>query len=252
MKTLVKKMSRRTVMRVAAILALVGLLIVSGTSCKWTIGVIKGSGDIISEERDVSGFNEIHFSGMGDLIIEQGDIEALTIEADDNIIDLIETEVSGEQLEIGLRRGINIVPTTRIKMYLTVKDLDRISLSGLGDIDCSSFKTDELRFSISGSGNVDFNIEADSLETEVSGLGDIYLKGKAGSHEIDISGSGKYDAKELESNDCRIKVSGLGSATVNVSDNLDIDISGAGNVYYVGQPSITQHISGLGKIRSLD
>lgn len=252
MRMLTENSRKAKVLKITVIFALIGIMAVFAASCKWTIGVVRGSGDLVSEERVVSDFNEVHFSGMGNLIIEQGDKEALIIEADDNIIDLIETEVRGDELQIKFRRGVNIVPNSKIKVYLTVIDLNSIDLTGVGDIDCDSFETDDLEFRISGSGNVDFEIEADTLETHVSGLGDINLEGKVNYHRVQISGSGKYDAKSLESTDCEVEVSGLGSATVNVSGDLEIDISGAGNVYYVGEPSISQHISGLGRIKSLD
>lgn len=252
MKTLTGKSRKSRILKLTVIITLIGIMAVFAASCKWTVGVVRGSGDLVTEERDVSGFDELHFSGMGSLIIEQGDEESLIIEADDNIIDLIESEVRGRDLDIKFRRGFNVIPTTKMKFYLTVIDLDRIDLSGVGDVDCESFQTDDLEFRISGSGNVDFTIEADSLETRISGLGDIDLEGKVDSHIVKISGSGKYEARELESTECEVDVSGLGSATVNVSEELDISISGAGNVYYIGEPSISQSISGLGRIKSID
>jgi len=252
MRVLTGNSRKSKIIRIAAAAALTGMLALFAVSCKWTIGVVRGSGDLKTEERDVSGFDEVHFSGMGNLIIEQGEEESLTIEADDNIIDLIETDVRGDELKIEFRRGFNIVPTTKIKYLLTVKDLNRIDLTGVGDIDCDGFRAGDLEFHISGSGNIDFVIDADRLETHVSGLGDIDLEGKVDFHKVQISGSGKYDARDLESRECEVKVSGLGSATVNVSGELDIDISGAGNVYYIGEPDISQHISGLGRIKSLD
>ena len=252
MRVFAKNNRTSRTMKIVVLVALIGILAVTAASCKWTIGVVRGSGDIESEEREVSGFNEIEFTGIGNLIIEQGDEESLVVEADDNIVGLIETKVRGDELYIGLRRGVNVVPTSKVKFYLTVKELDRIDLSGVGDIDCDEFETDDLKFNISGSGDIDFKIIADNIETNVSGLGDINLSGKVDSHRIQISGSGKYDAEELESKDCEVEISGLGSATVNASDNLDIEINGAGNVYYKGDPHVSQHVSGLGRIKSLD
>lgn len=253
MMRLITKNSRKSkILKITLLVAIVGVLAITAASCKWTIGLVRGSGDMETEEREVSGFDGIQFTGIGNLIIEQGDKESLVVEADDNIIGLIETEVRGNELHIGFRRGVNIVPTSRIKFYLTVEDLDRIDLSGLGDIDCDEFETDDLEFNISGSGDIDFNIEAKSIEIDVSGLGNINLSGKVDYHRVQISGSGKYDAEELESKDCEVELTGLGSATVNVSGDLEIDITGVGNVYYTGNPHISQHISGLGRIKSLD
>ena len=252
MRVLAKNNRTSRTIKIVVLAVLIGILAVTAASCKWTIGVVRGSGDIESEEREVSGFNEIEFTGIGNLIIEQGDEESLVVEADDNIIGLIETEVRGDELYIGFRRGANIVPTSNVKFYLIVKELDRIDLSGVGDIDCDEFETDDLKFNISGSGDIDFEIIAESIETKVSGLGDIDLSGKVDFHRVQISGSGKYGAEELKSKDCEIEISGLGSATVSASDNLDIEINGAGNVYYKGDPHVSQHISGLGRIKSLD
>ena len=251
MKLRAKTIRKPEILKLAAITLLVGIMAVFAASCRWTVGVVRGSGDIVTGQRSVSGFDELHFSGIGNLAIQQGDEEKLTIEADDNIIDLIETDVRGGKLYIKYRRGFNVIPTSRMKFLLTVRDLDRIDLSGAGDIDCGSFQTDDIEFNISGSGNIDFVIETGSLEVNISGLGDIRLEGKADFHRVNISGSGKYDAKDLESNDCQIEITGLGSATVDVKDNLDVVISGAGNVYYAGDPSVTREISGLGRIKSL-
>ena len=126
MKTLTGKSRKVKILQLTVIITLIAIMAVFAASCKWTIGVVRGSGDLVTEERDVSGFDELHFSGMGSLIIEQGDEESLIIEADDNIIDLIETDVRGGDLDIKFRRGFNVVPTAKMKFYLTVIDLDRI------------------------------------------------------------------------------------------------------------------------------
>ena len=252
MRVFAKNNGKSKVIKIAVLVALIGVLAITAASCKWTIGVVRGSGDIESEEREVSGFDEIQFTGVGNLIIEQGDEETLTVEADDNIIGLIETEVKGDVLRIGFKRGVNVIPTGKIKFYLTVKELSRVDLSGLGEINCDEFETDDIEFHISGAGEIDFELVAESIETKVSGLGDINLSGEVDSHRIKISGSGKYNAEELKSKDCEIEISGLGSATVNVSGDLDIELNGVGNVYYKGDPQISQHISGLGRIKSLD
>jgi len=200
----------------------------------------------------VSDFSEIEFTGMGNLIITQGDEESLIVEADDNILPLIETDVSGDELTIRFRRGYNFVPVENINFYLCVVDLNKISMSGAGRVDCENLDTDRFEFDISGAGDIDFNINADEINIESSGAGGLTLSGKVDSQDIDISGVGKYNAKELESKECKIKLSGAGSATVNVTGELDIRISGVGNVYYIGTPIVKQDISGLGRIKNID
>ena len=247
-----KKDRIKKIIKVVFVVAMIGMLAIFAASCTWTVGFVRGSGDIKTEEREVSDFHKVHLSGVGNLIITQGEEESLIIEADDNIIPLIETDVSGERLTISFIRGYNFIPSANIKFYLTVIDLDEISLSGAGDIDCEDFRTESLEFEVSGAGDLNFDVNAERIEVNSSGAADLTLSGKAGSQDIEISGAGKYNGGELESRECEITVSGAGSATVNVSEKLDVEIDGVGNVYYIGDPQVTQDISGLGKIKSID
>jgi hypothetical protein len=246
-----KAWSGRTI-KIALAFALISIVILSTVSCKWSVGLVRGSGDIVTEERDVSDFHRVNLSGIGDLIISQGDEESLTIEADDNIIQLIETDVSGGELTIQFKRGYSFVPNTSIKFYLMVKELDKISLSGAGKTICDNFEAEELEFDISGAGDIDFDISAADTKVYLSGAGDISLSGEVDRQKIRLSGVGNYNGKDLESRICDITVSGAGSATVNVSEELDVNISGVGNVNYTGSPRVEQEISGLGRIRSID
>lgn len=252
MKSISKKNRISNIARIVSILALISMLSVFAVSCKWTVGFVRGSGNIVTEERDVSGFHKIQLSGIGNLIITQGEEESLTIEADDNIIPIIETDVLRERLDISFKRGYTFTPSATVKFYLTVVDLDEISLGGAGKIDCEGFETEVLQFDISGAGDVDFDLEAERVEVVVSGAGNITLMGKVDSQEIEIDGVGRYDGEDLESRECAITVSGAGSATVNVSELLDVEINGVGTVYYAGSPIMTQDISGLGKIKSIE
>lgn len=247
-----KNVKIQRVLKIALLVAIMSILAVSIASCKSPFGLVRGSGDIETKTVEVSGFDEVVISGIGNLIIEQGSEESLIIEADDNILPLIEAKVFGGRLTIGMKRGFNFIPNSNIKFYLTAIDLDIISANGAGDIDGEEFSTDTLEFNISGAGDIDFNINADKVVTKSSGAGSITLTGKVDRQEIEMSGVGKYDAEKLESKECEIDISGAGTATVNVSELLDIEISGAGNVYYTGVPKIYQEVSGVGRIRRLD
>ena len=252
MKETNKNVKIQKVIKIVMLAVIIGTIAFSVISCKWTVGLVRGSGDTEKVEREVHGFDEVYLTGVGNLIIDQGDEESLLIEADDNIIPLIETDVSGDRLTIGFKRGYNFIPNVKIKFHLTVIELDKISISGAGDIDCDDFNTDRLEFEISGAGDINFNIDADRVETKSSGAGDITLKGIVDSQEVNMSGAGRYNARELKSKECRIQISGAGSATVNVSESLDVNISGVGNVYYIGDPDIDKSISGLGRVKSID
>jgi hypothetical protein len=211
---------------------------------------VRGSGNVTSESRDVSDFDEVVLEGIGNLTIQQTGSETLTIEAEDNIIPYLKTEVEGDRLVIGVEDNTTINSSEPINYRLTVKDLNALTLSGSGNIATTAISTDELALTVSGSGNIGApDTSTDELQVELSGSGSVRAAGKTDSQDIDIPGSGSYDAEDLESRETEIDLGGSGRATVNVSDELDVRISGSGSVEYSGDPTVSQDISGSGNVR---
>ncbi len=255
MKMNVERNSIKKIITAASIAVLAVMLLLTMSSCiTIRLNSLKGSGEVVSEDFDVSGFNKLSFSGIGKIIIEQSGKESLTVEAEKNIIDALEINVSGNRLNIGLKRGfINIIPTKDIIFHLMVTDLQKIDLTGAGSVICESFETENLEINSSGLGNIEFYIEAENLETEISGAGKVIMAGKVDSQEVKVSGVGTYNGKELQSNECLINISGAGNAIVNAAQTLDVRMSGVGHVEYTGNPQITQNISGVGgTVKSID
>lgn len=216
---------------------------------------VQGSGKIITQDQSVSGFNRVELGGTGQVTITQGDREALTVEADDNIMPYIRTEVRGSTLYLGFTSAgssMRIRPSAPIRFNLTMKQISGLEVSGSGNITAPSVNTSSLDMQISGSGNVDVAaLQASSVDSGISGSGSVSLAGQVTSQKISISGSGKYEAAKLQSQRADVSVSGSGDTTLWVTDALDVRISGSGDVSYYGNPSVQSSSSGSGKIRSL-
>ena len=221
-----------------------------------TIGgrTVRGSGTLATEERRVSGLSAVDLGSLGHLVIELGDQEMLRIEAEENLLEYIETDVRGNTLEISTRRGINLNPREPINFYLTIQSLDSISVSGLGDVEAPGLEADEFSVEISGSGDVSLDsLVASRLRVDISGLGNLDIEaGQVDDQDIEISGDGDYNARDLESNTAEVDISGLGSAILRVSDHLEANISGGGSVRYYGDPSVDKNVSGLGRVEPAD
>ena len=217
--------------------------------------VIEGSGNVVTEERPMSGFNRVSLTGSGELIITQGKEESLTVEADDSLMRYIKTEIKGGMLILGFTneaKNKSIRPTKPIKFNLNVKEVTGLNLSGSGSINTPSLETDRLEIVISGSGDVRIDsLTAQGLVARLSGSGQFNLAGQAGEQDIHISGSGHYRAGQLKSRTAMLGVIGSGNATVWVNDTLDVQISGSGNVQYYGSPSVSRKILGSGRLTSL-
>jgi len=238
--------------------------------------VVVGSEDIVSEARDVSGFDRVSVSGGGKMTITQGDEESLVIETDDNIIDLIETYVSGDELVIQKKREYQstmLRPSRSISYTLVVKDLTALSTSGGMNTDISELETSGLALSTSGGGSITIeSFSGTSLEVDSSGgvrvtVDDLSVKrldvsksgggsftisaGTANDQWIEMSGGGKYRAGDLQSQVVDINSSGGGDFIVWAEDVLDVEMSGGGEVEYYGNPAVNTSLSGGSTLKSL-
>jgi hypothetical protein len=189
----------------------------------------KISNNIVEESRDVSGFEEVELRGAGNLSIEQTGSESLTVEAEEDVLPRLKTEVVNDRLIIGPKPDTTIHTTAPINYKLTVEALDALEVSGSGDVEAEGIKTDRLAVTIGGAGK-------------------LMIGGEAEEQDIDISGSGAYWAEGLDSKVVKIGVSGSGSAIVNASEELDANVSGAGSVEYVGDPTVEQNTSVAGRV----
>jgi hypothetical protein len=213
---------------------------------------IRGSGKVISEKRDVHGFKQVELAGSGNLSITQGNTESLSVEADDNILPKIRTDVEGDRLRIGIERGVSVRPTAPIRYTLVLRDLSALELSGSGKISAGSVRCGDLTLDLSGSGTIRVDqLTADNIRAEIDGSGDMQIGGKATGQKVQISGSGSYHANQLESNSADISIDGSGDSTVWVHNTLTADISGSGNIEYYGNPNVTKNVGGSGRLRSL-
>jgi predicted small secreted protein len=229
----------------AALLAILFLL----AGCDG-LRTVRGTGDITSEEREVGDFSAVDLAGIGTVVVDFGDKTALRIEAEKNLLPYLESEVEGDTLVLGIREGVNILPTQGIFYYLTVHDLEDITVSGLGNVDVPRLEGTAAEINVTGGG--DINIEelyAKDLDVVISGLGNLNIDGgEVADQEIEITGGGNYNASEMASEVARVTITGLGSAAVWARDVLDATISGGGSVRYTGRPQITENINGLGEV----
>jgi hypothetical protein len=247
-------MSRRYIMKQRlGFVALLSVIFLSILACQVSGGGftgVRGSGNVAEETRDVSGFTGVSLAGSGKLIIEVGETESLHIEAEDNLMEYLETEVRGGVLEIGVEDNVSLNPRRPIRFYLTVKELDTIVLSGSGDIIAPDMEAGRFSATISGSGGLEMErLDADTLDVTISGSGDIDITdGRVTGQNVTISGSGRYTAKGLESERAKVLLVGSGDATVRVSDHLRAIITGSGDVDYYGSPTVDLSVTGSGDV----
>ena len=215
------------------------------------IGGTHGDGNVLKETRKVATFDGIEVSGAFEIILKQGATEEVIVEADANLLPLIHTDVIGGTLKIETRKPINHV--TVMKVYITVKNLNRIDMSGAVDI-----KTDgritvpELSIQSSGASDSKMEVVVQKLKLDCSGASKMRFSGSATDVNMDLSGASDIFGYDLLVENYDIDISGAGNAQINVSKKIRAEISGAGSVKYKGTPSdIDQSVSGAGSIKKV-
>jgi hypothetical protein len=213
--------------------------------------IVAGSGNVVTESRAVSNFDRVEFSVPGKLTIQQGSSESLTISAEDNIMPLLVTNVSGGRLTIRFKPGYNIRTTRAPEFTLMVKNLREIGVSSSGSVFVQALDTGNLDLTISSSGSITIDtLQASNIIARISSSGDISLAGNADQLNLRISSSGKFQAADLQINRADVRISSSGDATLWVMEDLKVNISSSGDVYYYGSPSVTQRITSSGKVVS--
>jgi hypothetical protein len=216
---------------------------------------IEGSGNVVTEARDVSGFNAVAIGGAGVLTITVGSEEALTVTADDNLLEHIETKVEEGRLTIGRTREawrLDLRPSAPIRYDLTVVELEAIAVSGAGSVVADSLSAETFSVALSGAADLEIGrLEAQTFSVAISGAGDVTVAGRVGVQSIAVSGAGEYHGDALWSERAECSVSGSGDVTVWAESEVTAGVSGSGTVSYYGEPRVEKDVSGSGSVRSL-
>jgi len=209
---------------------------------------VTGSGKVVTEKREAGYFNVVKVSSGIDVYLTQGDEEAITVEADDNLHKYIKTEINGNTLKI--YSDANIRRAKAKKVHVTLKDVEKIYVSSAGDVlGENTIKTDELYLSASSAGDIRLSVNANELTCNVGSSGDINLKGTADALNADLSSAGDLNAYDLKTRIATVSTSSAGNAKIFVTEKLKANASSAGDIYYMGDPKqVDGHSSSAGGI----
>ena len=212
--------------------------------------VVVGSSNIISLEKQLSAYDKIEVLGSYDVIFTDGEVGKIKIKAPDNILPLIQTEVSDGLLRIDTGKSRYRVKEPII-IYVPVDSrLKQVVIKGSADIYTEkNLETKALEVDVYGSGDVRLQVDASSLALKIDGSGDIRVGGKTDNLSININGSGDVEVPNLKAEKAAISISGSGDVSAHVTEDVDISIAGSGDVTIKGNPKkIKQKINGSGRV----
>lgn len=195
---------------------------------------IEGSGVKKTETRDLKPFTQITLKSAANIDVQIGDKQSVTVEGDDNILPVIETNVKDDgQLMITSPKNTNYEPKNDVKVTITVPSLTNIRLDGAGDINVHGMTGKEFSVDLRGAGN-------------------IKLDGKIDELNVELKGAGNVDTTKLTATNAKVNVSGAGNCKVQAKEKLDARVSGVGNIQYTGNPkAVLRKVTGQGDVREL-
>ena len=195
--------------------------------------VITGSGPMVSQDFDVGSFNSINVTGNFIIIWRESPDAAVTIDAQQNILDNFNVTVRGNVLHVGAQRGHMVTGDYTPRLYIYTPYIAGITTSGSATAsDWDTVRVQEFSVNVSGAADMSLDFDVESIDIRISGSASIDFIGNISSAIINLSGAGSID--------------------ISVIDYLDVDLSGAVHVRYRGSPTVTSRISGVGTVRQVN
>lgn len=220
------------------------------TSCFYlNANSILGSGNIVSETRELPKFNSIQVSGSADLTIIKGETLSVTLSDYETLLPYWDLVVLDSTLQVKTKPSSTLI-NSRAKVTITLPTaLYSIRMNGSGNVGIISAFSSLNKININGSGKVTGSQLADykSLDIYIGGSGDVMLSGTAQRLTAKINGSGAIKLSQLSAIDAECNISGSGDIYIDVQKTLKASIYGSGNIIYTGSPVLDAHGSGSGK-----
>jgi len=219
---------------------LIAVLLLTLPSCiidGWDQG-ITGNGNVVEETRDISGFTGVHISSGIDVYLSQGNSFEVRVEADENLQEVILTEMNGSMLVVKTER-VSIRRAKSKKVHVTLPELKELKISSAGDCNGQTpFNCEDLRLSISSAGDLTLEVDAERIDLEISSSGDASISGSADVFNVDLSSAGDLNAFDLIAARVDVNVSSAGDASVHATEEISMNASSAGNIYYKGDAQV--------------
>lgn len=212
---------------------------------------VSGTGPVTTKTRDVSNFSAVESTMSGDTEITIDSVYSVKVEAQKDIIDMIETSIEGDKLVIKTKDGYNINSNGKIIIHITMPQLTELQVTGSGNAKIlNNLATKSLRLDVSGSGDIETAaINTEEFEARITGSGNIKVAGgTCKDQKLQLTGNGDIDCGNLLAKLTDASLTGSGNAKVNVSDYLKVSLTGSGDLKYTGKPQVTTQITGSGSL----
>jgi hypothetical protein len=215
----------------------------------------RGNGNVVTQSRAVSPFSKIAIEGVFPVELSQdGNAEAVKVEADDNLQDYVVVRNSGDQLIVKLKDEASMHSARKMKVYINLKKLNELEFKSVGSLTTANqLKLDSLELNSESVGKLDMDIDADFLHADLNSVGATTLKGKVREARINNKSIGSLSAYDLKAGTLMIHNTAVGTVEIYADTAFYIRSSAVGTLYYKG-PGVVKELSseGIGKVKKAE
>ncbi len=212
-------------------------------------GILRGSGHVVTERREVAEFDGVDVGAAIRVTVEIGPRGPIEVRADDNVLPLVETSVEGGRLHIGMKPVVGFKGETEIEVHVRAPAIRYLGASGAAEIVADVQRGDGLEIEASGAARVRVKgIDVAQLDASGSGGSEIELTGAAQKANLEMSGATRVVAAKLEAREVSVQASGGSRGQVRASDTIRGQVSGASNLRVFGKAAARVKTSGASSI----
>lgn len=225
------------------------------SSCQYLGGErIKGDGNVTTNTHAITDFKGVDVGGAIELYLIQDPAYSVKVETDKNLHEFIEVYKDGNILHIRPANNTNLDPTGKIKVYVSAPSYSRVGASGACSIESQNKLSSDgtMLIDLSGASEAKLDIKSPNVDVEASGACGMTLKGETKNLSVSASGSTNIKAFELLSENADVEISGAGDVDIYASVKLNASTSGASSIRYKGNAAVTSDVSGAGSVKKVD
>ncbi|WP_396268832.1 head GIN domain-containing protein [Ideonella sp.] len=212
--------------------------------------MVKGSGKVVEQNRAVSAFSKLRLEGSFTVEAKSASSVQVSVRADDNLADLIETVVEGDTLVVRGKPKTSWRTSSPMVVSVSFTQLQGAELRGSGDLNIHKLQADRFSAAVSGSGDMRLEgAQLSSLTANLAGSGDLNANGTAQQVDVNLAGSGDVDLSKLLARQAKVNLAGSGDVNVHAAESVEVNLIGSGDVRVWGKPAkVSRKVVGSGDI----
>lgn len=229
------------------ILSITLLLVVGVTSCTFA-----GKREITEKDYPtIESFTSVKSDIIANIEYKQSDIVKVRVKGDKKLVENLMVSETDGVLNLYSVKKLSTKGQKRMTVYISSPTLEKVDMRGVGNFVLNGFiEAETLTVNFEGVGNFEgMDLKSNTIKATYRGVGNLKLGGKADLLELRSGGVGNVDTKELKAKDVVVKAEGVGSVKCYASESIDLTNNGVGSITYFGNPVVDNLTnSGVGKI----